>query len=113
MPELCCVSNVCDLSRPIAVYSVRECFLAVGNGMVTKFAADSATATEAARIGKIMSDHPIIGLVMQNMILRRYRRATGNSLDAGVDWTSFLEWFVENLPMLLEALMSILVLFGD
>ena len=91
--------------------SCREMFIALGkNYNPTLTSEQQATC---ARIGHIMTDHPFVGMMIQHAILIRYQRATGKDALAGaVDWKSVLQWLVENMPKMIELLLSLLAMFG-
>jgi hypothetical protein len=62
-----------------------------------------------AKLLEIDENHPRASKILKHMILNRYEAAT--DVDAGtVDWTSILQWLVENLPKLFEIFLAFFAL---
>jgi len=73
----------------------------------------SEQAATCARLARIMNRRPILGLIMQQAILHRYMMAHSDTdMDATVEWTKILEWLVQNMPTILQILISFLGVFA-
>lgn len=93
------------------VSSCREALEYLGTG------ADPGLTTEqaatCARLARFMARRPVLGLLMQQAILHRYMSAHEQEDMAGtVDWQKILEWLVQNMPTILQILISFLGVFS-
>jgi hypothetical protein len=98
-------------AAPVAApQSCREVFISLGQAGDPALTA--AQQAECAQIGKVMTNHPVVGLMLQHAILWRYQRATGKDLAGTIDWKGILTWFVQNADSLLPLILQIITLFG-
>ena len=56
-----------------------------------------------------MTDHPILGGALQILLVHRYERQTG---DTTFNWQNFLNWLVQDLPTIIQVIMSLITVFG-
>lgn len=71
----------------------------------TKLSGNTKKAAERARKEK----HPRLWKALENVVAHRYERATGETVTAGFDWSTALDWLLENLPKIISL---IIALFG-
>lgn len=89
--------------------SVRECLKAIGSGKVA--GTSDSLNEQCAKIGQFMDEHPFMGGIIANIILRKYERENGRA--GAIDWAKILEWMKNGgLNTLLQIIMSIISVFG-
>jgi hypothetical protein len=89
--------------------SARECVKFLGTGAVEGVSAE--LAENCAKIGAFCDAHPIMGGIIQNIMIRRYERETGKV--GAIDWSAFLDWLKNGgMATLLQIIMSIIAMFG-
>jgi hypothetical protein len=94
-----------DVTKPT---SVRECLKAIGSGSVA--GASASQVEQCAKIGAFMDRRPILGGLLQSLLLHKYEHDTGKV--GAIDWEAFLTWLTTNMPAILQMIMSILAMFG-
>jgi len=98
-----------EVEAAVKPQSVRECLKAIGAGKVSGTSAE--LSAQCAKIGAFCDAHPFMGGIIQNIILRKYERETGNV--GAIDWTAILAWIQSGgLSTLLQIIMSIITVFG-
>lgn len=98
-----------DEVEKVVVSSVREALKAIGSGKVT--GASASQVEQCDKIGAFMDRRPVIGGILQSLLLHKYKHDTGNSIST-IDWGAFLTWLTTNMPAILQMIMSILAMFG-
>lgn len=90
--------------------SCREVLLALGNGLDKTLTAEQMST--CTRIGNFITNHPRVGLWVQDLILLRYEHATRTIIAGAVDWKSIIAWLVANMGAILPLVLQIIALFG-
>lgn len=94
------------------VSSCREALAYLGEGNDPGLTTEQAAT--CARLARFMARRPLMGLVMQQVILHRYMQAHEQTdMAATVEWTKILEWLVQNMPTILQILISFLGVFAQ
>ena len=90
--------------------SCREALHAIADGYGAGISA--AQRADAGRLARFMDRRPLIGLMLQHIILARYMAANKQTdMGAAADWPTIIQWLIANLPAILQFLLSFIALF--
>jgi hypothetical protein len=90
--------------------SVQDCFLVIGEGKVG--GVDANHVSDCARVANFLATSPVMGALVTAMLVKRYKRANNISRATAMDWGAFLQWLTENLPAILQIIMTLITFFG-